>query len=432
MNLIDKFRAFKFTKWNMVFVASGLLVLLSIFVVFSQIISSLSQNKPTNSPNVKTEELIVNNKPTTPTNTETQNYFDTSFLSVPEGFSINLFARELGKVRAMTFDINGNLYATIIDQGKLVALRDLDNDGRADVTVTLLSGLKSPHGIEIACPENVTGCLLFLAETDKVTRFDLDSNSLTLSNPKVLFELPSDGFHFTRSILLKNIDGNNVILTSVGSSCNVCNETNDKRAKILISDIEGFKTTEFSSGLRNAVFMTMNPENGDVYATENGRDYLGDNVPPDEVNLIEEGNFYGWPYCYGDNIIDRTFDTSRKADDACNSAVTPKIQIQAHSAPLGLRFIRPSIVEQWGEGFKNNLFVAYHGSWNRSEPTGYKVVKFKLNEDGTFSPEEDFITGFLDSNNEVKGRPVDIIFSKEGAMFITDDKEGRIYRVVKN
>jgi glucose/arabinose dehydrogenase len=425
-------------RWDLAFLLIiilffGLSILMVIGQLTEMILGSNSQQVYVrNSSQLSTITQTPTPTPTLTNSAIRADYFDTSFLKIPEGFSINLFARELGKVRAMTFDLDGNLYATIIDQGKLVVLRDLDDDGRSDVTATLLSDLKSPHGIEIACPESSTGCLLFLAETDKVTRYDLDSNSMTLLNPQIIVELPSDGFHFTRSILLRNFNGTNAILTSIGSSCNVCNESNEKRAKILISDIDGFKTTEFASGLRNAVFMTYNPENGDIYATENGRDYLGDNVPPDEVNLIEENNFYGWPYCYGDNIIDRTFDTSRKADDACSRAIPPKIQIQAHSAPLGLRFMRPSIVEQWGEDYKNNLFVAYHGSWNRSTPTGYKVVRFKLNEDGTFGEEQDFITGFLDSNNEVKGRPVDIIFSKKGEMFITDDKEGRIYRVVKN
>jgi glucose/arabinose dehydrogenase len=216
----------------------------------------------------------------------------------------------------------------------------------------------------------------------------------------------------------------------MGSDCNVCVESDWRRASILSANMDGSDLKTFVSGLRNSVFMALNLRIGQVFATENGRDLLGDNVPPDEINIIKEGNDYGWPICYGKNIHDTNFDKNVYVADPCRDKTPSHIDIQAHSAPLGLAFVPDS----WPMEYRNNLFVSFHGSWNRSAPTGYKVVRFALNPDGSFNNGNpmpiDFITGWIRPNGDVSGRPVGIVFDSMGAMFIADDKAGVVYKVV--
>lgn len=161
-----------------------------------------------------------------------------------------------------------------------------------------------------------------------------------------------------------------------------------------------------------------------MWATDMGRDLLGDNTPPEEVNIIEAGKDYGWPYCYGDRVHDDNFDP--KKIHSCDTTVPPQISFQAHSAPLGLAFIPDS----WPEEYRGDLLVAYHGSWNRTEPTGYKVVRFDLDENGKSKGQSDFLSGFLEGNEAV-GRPVDLLFDPQGNLFISDDKAGVVYKITQ-
>lgn len=215
------------------------------------------------------------------------------------------------------------------------------------------------------------------------------------------------------------------MLISVGSSCDVCEEQDPRRAKILAVDVCDGDLSTFASGLRNSVFMALHPVTGHVWATEMGRDYLGDDLPPDEINLILEGSHYGWPYCYGKRIHDDQFDPSGTHRDFCRDTIPSFIDIPAHSAPLGLAFF-PA---EWPKEFRHNLLVAYHGSWNRTVPTGYKVVRYKLDAAGNFVDVEDFITGWLTPQGAL-GRPVDILISPDGVIYISDDKAGVVYRLI--
>ena len=273
-----------------------------------------------------------------------------------------------------------------------------------------------------------TSCQLYVAETNQVSLFDYNFDTDTAENKRKIINLPSGDGHWTRTIMETPSDGNEKteLLISVGSSCNVCNETDNRRAKVLVADLDGSNVRDYATGLRNSVFMAIHPVNGEIWATENGRDKLGDDLPPDEINILKIGGNYGWPICYGDNIHDSDFDKNQYIQDPCNSKIKPHIQIQAHSAPLGLAFIPE---EGWPENMWHNLIVAYHGSWNRTEPTGYKLVRYRLDTDGNLLGEEDFITGWLSSDG-VLGRPVDIIIEPGGTMFISDDKAGVIYRVL--
>ena len=210
---------------------------------------------------------------------------------------------------------------------------------------------------------------------------------------------------------------------SVGSSCNVCVEQDRRRAAILEFNSDGSNYRLFAEGIRNAVGFVFHPVTGEIWATENGRDYLGEDLPPDEINILQEENHYGWPYCYGEQISDPEFNDAR----FCATTKPSVHDIQAHSAPLGLRFIQST---QFPEEWDGDLLVAYHGSWNRREPTGYKVVRLDVEGDAIVG-EEDFISGWLKRDGSVLGRPVDLIFDSAGALYISDDKSGFIYRVTQ-
>ncbi|MDP3947588.1 MAG: PQQ-dependent sugar dehydrogenase [bacterium] len=350
-------------------------------------------------------------------------------LVLRRGFSISVFAKNLGAPRVLAYDPAGNILASITNQGRVVVLPDRDGNGEADEVITLLSGLKRPHGIATRCAEQ---CQLFVAEESGVAVYDYEYDETrrihAAINRRTIIDLPSLSGHFTRTILFLPEPHSDKLLISVGSSCNVCNEDDQLRAKILVANADGSGLKEFAKGLRNAVFMTIHPVTGKIWATEMGRDLLGDDIPPDEINIVEEGKNYGWPICYGKNVHDADFDKNTYIRNPCMAPFeTPSaIDIQAHSAPLGLAFIPE---EGWPEEYWYNLLVAYHGSWNRSVPTGYKLVRYKLDAQGRYLGEEDFITGWL-QGSEALGRPVDILVQPGGVMYVSDDHAGVIYRII--
>jgi len=271
-------------------------------------------------------------------------------------------------------------------------------------------------------------CSFFVAEEGSVSEYDYDANMLKAVNRRKLVDLPDDGGHFTRTLLFLPYPNEDILLISVGSSCNVCAEKDERRAKILAYDLNSGSLAPYASGLRNSVFMTIHPVTGSVFATEMGRDWLGDDLPPDEINIIRDGQNYGWPFCFGKRIIDEDFrGTVRFAppDSACDRTEPSAIDLPAHSAPLGLSFIPE---EGWPEEYWHDLLVAYHGSWNRSAPTGYKIARFKFDGAGNFESQEDFISGWLVPGGAL-GRPVDIMTEPGGVMYVSDDKAGVIYRI---
>jgi glucose/arabinose dehydrogenase len=288
-----------------------------------------------------------------------------------------------------------------------------------------------------------TGCFLYVAESDELSRFPYDAQMLTLGNKQKLMPISSGitDRHFTRSLLFLPPPNQDTLLISVGSSCDVCNEKNPDYASILSYNIKTGEKAVYAKGLRNATFMTLNPVDNKVYATEMGRDNLGDNIPPDEINIIEKDKNYGWPNCYGKNIHDTVFDKNTYIRNPCMEPFeTPSfIDLQAHSAPLGLAFIparssrsnseKSSDSKIWPEKYQNNLLVAYHGSWNRSVPTGYKIALIKINAKGEYLEAEDFISGWLTKAGTKTGRPVDIKILPSGVAYISDDSAGIIYRL---
>ena len=344
-------------------------------------------------------------------------------LSLPSGFSISIFARDLKNPRVMVTDPQGTILTSITSQGKVVALPDKDNDGVSEGTVMVLEKLNAPHGLAFKCDNS--SCLLFVAETNRVMVYDYDVQNFRASNGRKLVDLPSGGGHSTRTLMLLP-GSDSELLVSVGSSCNVCNESDWRRAKILKVNITNGKMEEYAKGLRNAVFMTVSSK-GEVWVTEMGRDLLGDNIPPDEINIIDAGKNYGWPNCYGKNIHDDNFDKNIYIRNPCMEPfeMSSHIDLQAHSAPLGLAFVPQ---KGWPGEYSGDLFVAYHGSWNRTTPTGYKIVRQKLDNDGKYIGTEDFITGWLTAENKVIGRPAGLLFVGPD-LYISDDQLGVIYRV---
>lgn len=344
-------------------------------------------------------------------------------VKLPEGFKISVFADFGGEglsypgpnagPRLMGFR-NGTLFVTLTKDGKVVALPDGNGDKTADRVVVFAEGLKNPHGIAFHKD------WVYVAEENEVIRFKDSNFDLAPDEEaeKLVYNIPTGG-HFTRTILIHN----NSLYLSIGSSCNVCYEQTAARAAVLECDLEGNNCSLFASGLRNAVGMAVNKETQEIFVTDNGRDLLGNNIPPEEVNILKAGRNYGWPVCYGNKIHDADFDKNAYVRDPCADTEPPAVEMQAHSAPLGLTFY---YADQFPEEYRGNLFVAFHGSWNREEPTGYKVVRIVF--DGKKYDVKDFATGWL-SDGKILGRPVDVIVAGDGSLFVSDDNSGRIYRI---
>ena len=346
-------------------------------------------------------------------------------LRLQPGFSISIFAKGLDDPRVMILDPADTLLVSVPSEGKVVALPDRDRDGRADSVVTVTDGLDRPHGMTFRC---APGCVLYIAEEDQVNAYFYNLKTMKAVKQKKIADLPSDGGHSTRTLLFLPGSEDDQLLISVGSSCNVCNEDDWRRAKVLVVSAGGGELRTFASGLRNSVFMTIHPETKKVWATEMGRDMLGDDLPPDEINIIAKGRNYGWPFCYGKNVHDDAFDSAMKKSCREPETYPSHVNIPAHSAPLGLSFFPQ---EGWPAGFRNNLLVAYHGSWNRSVPTGYKVVRYRFHESGNLLEVDDFVSGWLTKNGTALGRPVDILIRPDGKIFVSDDKAGVIYRITR-
>ncbi|MFA6106792.1 MAG: PQQ-dependent sugar dehydrogenase [Patescibacteria group bacterium] len=343
-------------------------------------------------------------------------------LSLLAGFSISIFADNLPGARVIEFDRAGNIYLSRTGEGRITFIEI--KDGKKVSQKDIFSGLDGPHGLAFD-PEKPE--ILYFAEENRISR--VDAGKLLAGekvNPEKIADLPFGAGHSTRTLIFGR-DGR--LYVSIGSSCNVCNEADNRRAKIFSMNKDGSDFREYARGLRNSVFMALHPKTGEIYATEMGRDLLGDNLPPDEINIIKDKGNYGWPICYGKNIHDTVFDKNTYIRNPCAEPFeTPSlIDLPAHSAPLGLAFIPE---EGFGNDLAGNLLVAFHGSWNRSRKTGYKVVMIKINEKGE-GQIEDFITGWLTVKEEVLGRPVDIKIGPDKAIFITDDNRGVIYRVEK-
>lgn len=344
-------------------------------------------------------------------------------LNLPQGFHIEVYAAGLDSVRWLGVSPDGMVYATVRNEGRVVTLPDADKDGKADSINTFADQLGDVHGLAFKDKA------VYVANESSIIRLeDTDGDGKADKKDVLAKDLPSGSGHSTRTLAFTS-DGK--LLVSVGSSCNVCVEQNEKRAAISLYSAEGAFEKVFASGLRNAVGMVIHPTTGELWATNNGRDNLGDDIPPETIYNVKESVNYGWPYCYGTQIEDTETSEQGKAPEGfCGTTGVPAVQLQAHSAPLGLAFYTG---DQFPASYKGDLFVAFHGSWNRSEPTGYKVVRvrFKDNMPDVNAGDlevEDFITGWR-VGGDVWGRPVDPIVAPDGSLLLTDDQADVVYRI---
>lgn len=342
-----------------------------------------------------------------------------SYLTLPPGFSITLFAEGLGGSRLSSpgpargsrlMTVRGNaVYVAVPGQGRVAVLKDVDGNGRAEPQADFISDLANPHNVAFS------GDWVYIATESRLLRVkDADQDHVADTGTlEELMRLPTGG-HWTRTV---KIFGDKLYV-SIGSSCNVCREQDTRRASIIQCDLEGKACQPFAQGLRNTVDFIEH--DGRILGTDNGRDYLGNDLPPEEVNVIEADKNYGWPICYGQRIHDTNFDKNQYVRDPCASTQAPLVELPAHIAPLGLSVYTGS---SFPAEYRGDLFVASHGSWNRQPPAGYKVLRINL-ETGKTS---DFVTGWL-QGSVVLGRPVGVI-EFNGALLISDDATGTIYRV---
>ncbi|WP_022799870.1 PQQ-dependent sugar dehydrogenase [Deinococcus ficus] len=337
----------------------------------------------------------------------------TPALTVPAGFRVAEYASGFEKPRFMVVAAGGDVLLSDTGAGRIYVLPDRNADGKMDGRQVYAQGLNEPHGLALH------GGYLYVANTDGVVRFPYRAGDLkATAAPQKLLSTPTGG-HSTRTVEF-GPDGK--MYVSVGSTCNVCEEANPQRAAIWQYDANGKNGRAYATGLRNAVGLEW--YGGQLYATNNGRDQLGDDLPPEGFYKVRAGGFYGWPYCYTvkpgqPQVWDR--DYGRRTAETCKAATPAFALTTAHSAPLGLAFYTG---KTFPAAYQGQMFVALHGSWNRTRKSGYKVVTV----DPRTGQVRDFLTGFL-KGQTVTGRPVDLVVTRDGQMLLTDDGEGRVWRI---
>lgn len=342
-------------------------------------------------------------------------------INLPPGFGIRVYATGLSGVRWLGLSPDGMVYATVRGDGKVVTLPDADGDGVADEAKQFADNLPGVHGIAFK-----DAGVYVATETEIIRLEDTDKDGVADKREALASDLPSGGGHSTRTIAF-GPDGK--LYVAAGSSCNVCEESDPKRAAISRYSADGKFEKVYAEGLRNAVGIEFHPITNELWATNNGRDQLGDNTPSEAIYKVEEGKHYGWPYCYpvGGKIMP---DPDVAPEPGfCEKVAAPAIEMQAHSAPLGMAFYTGESVPA---PFRGDMLVAFHGSWNRSEPTGYKVVRARFAGDQPDASAgellvEDFATGWFTGDDW--GRPVDLLTLPNGTLLLTDDKADAVYQI---
>jgi glucose/arabinose dehydrogenase len=330
-------------------------------------------------------------------------------LQVPEGFSVQLWAADVPNARMLRVTEAGDLLVSQPRRGQVTLL---ERDGGRRV---LLQDLDRPHGLALH------DGWLYVAESGAIgrIRFDAATRATEGAFERIVTGLPAGGNHWTRTI---GIGPDGALYVSIGSSCNVCLEKDPRRAAIVRYRLDGSGEEIVATGIRNAVGFDWHPETKVLWATDNGRDLLGDDFPPCELNAIQPGGFYGWPYANGDRVPDPDYGAGEAARIA--ASIPPAHRFRAHNAPLGMTFLRG---EQLPASYRHAALAALHGSWNRTRKDGYKVVSLHWRDDGTIE-ERDFLWGFL-ADEDVIGRPVDVAEGPDGAVYVSDDYAGAIWRV---
>jgi len=343
-------------------------------------------------------------------------------LIIPDGFEISIYAENLDSPRQLTETDKGYVVAGSKKGDKIYAFLDSNSDGYAEKRILVAEDLQNPTGVTFHNGD------LYFAEIDTIWVIrDIDnwlsSNSSVLPRKSIYMNnLPSETWHGFKYIDF-GPDGN--LYIPVGVPCNICLEpqTNDKRFAAIHKYVDGELIT-VADGVRNSVGFDWHPLTGKLYFSDNGRDWLGDDSPSCELNVVDtEGSFYGYPFKHASDVIDPEFGNLLPSFD--RDLVDPIAELGPHVAPLGIAFYDK---ENFPTKYKNSVFVALHGSWNRTKKSGYTLVFVKLDNDGNYLYQEDFISGWL-SNESAWGRPVSPYIMKDGSMLLSDDKYNVIYRV---
>ena len=333
---------------------------------------------------------------------------------VPPGFAVTLYARDLKGPRFMAIGTDGTVYVAEQGGARVSALPDKDRDGAADERVTVADGLVGPSSV--LYHQNT----LIIGEHNKVSQIELGPDDKAAERKVLVPDLPSNGSHLTKTVLV-GADGR--LYVAMGSTCNVCDESDERRAAVTAYNIDGTAQKLYSKGLRNAVGLALNPWTQKIWASNNGRDLMGDNTPPETVYELSEGIDAGWPRCHAGRIIDPEFG----GNGSCEGVEKPVVEMGAHMAPLGLTFYKD---DPFPAPYNDSLYVALHGSWNSSNKVGYKVMRVPLRDGQVAGEPEDFMTGFLHSDGvAVDGRPAGVTVAGDGSLLVSDDKGGFIYRV---
>ncbi len=357
-------------------------------------------------------------------------------LHVPPGFGVEMYASGLDQPRAMRVAPNGDVFLSESGAGRIRVLRASDGAGTPATISTFATDLSLPFGIAF-WPPGPSPRFVYVAETNRVLRYPYQTGDLQARGKAevVVASLPEGG-HWTRDIVAMP----DKLLVSVGSSSNIARDLTGAppaglpigaawgneadRADVLAFSPEGHDKTVFATGLRNCVSEAIQPTTGALWCVVNERDGLGDDLPPDYATRVEQGAFYGWPWFYIGSHPDPRMSGARS--DLAGHVRLPDVLIQAHSAPLGLAFYEGA---QFPADYRGDTFVALHGSWNRARRTGYKVVRMRFQDGRATGAYDDFLTGFVASDQAVWGRPVGVVVMRDGSLLVSEDGNGTIWHV---
>ncbi len=351
--------------------------------------------------------------------------FSPSWLWAPRGYKSEIVATGFNRPRVLAWDPAKHL--VVSEHGaksRVVALVDGDSDGKFEQQKVLVRDLFNGHGLVF------TAGRMYVAKEHWLEYWNYDAEQVqVIGNSKRILALPPGGEHFpgqghkTRTLVLGN---DNHLYLSIGSACDNCTDLNkDDYAVIKRLDLEGQQVETFARGLRNTVFFTQHPVTGTWWGNDMGQDNLGNDLPPDEINQLNFDSDYGWPNCYWDQRPT----PSNPNPTNCTLTTSPKFTYPAHSAPLGIRVVPAA----FNEGWQNDFLSALHGSTVREDKLeGYRIVHVDTDVSGEPTFMDDAITGFLRPGNVIVGRPVDILFAEDGALYITDDYANVVHRVSKN
>jgi len=339
-------------------------------------------------------------------------------LTVAPGLQIKYFAKVPG-ARVMAVGPDGAVYVSIPGANKVVRVWDANGDNVADSARTAVSGLHGPAGLAFHKG------YLYIANEDGVVRAQVDTQGKLVGSVVPVNTLPHGGGHSTRTIAF---GADSAMYVTVGSSCNLCVETDSERAVVVRFNEDGSNGRVYSRGLRNAVGLAVEPTTHKLWVSQNERDNIQpdhQNLPPEEINILQDGKDYGWPYCYsygGAAVPNPEYNDAAR----CASTVSAALEMQAHSAPLGMTFLDKATLLP--AEYRSDLLVAFHGSWDRDQPTGAKVVRVHV-AGGVPTGIEDFVSGWQRPDGSRWGRPADVEVYKDGSVLISDDQSGSLYRV---